>query len=100
MTADQGIDLTGARLGVEINAIGVKGALVLSAAACCIGLLFRGAARRAALGFARTFGKTVRDVINGVKARHILRLKEMRRMGLALGKKRDQDISTGYFFTP
>src|SRR5262245_6168564 len=93
IASDQRIDSAFARLFVEIDAISLERVALLFAVVAGLGVgILLGAARRARLRHARPLGDAVADVIDRVVARHVLLLQEIRRMALALGKDRDQDI--------
>ena len=102
--ADQRIDLAGLRLVVEIDAIGgqcILLLLLLLAAllglAAGMALLFLGAARRAHLGGAGALGDAVRDIVDGVVARHLLFLQEIGGVALALGENRHENVGARHF---
>ena len=98
-TADQRIDLAFARLLVEVDAIGVERVALLFrlVVGFCIGVLVA-AAHRTRFRYARPLGDAVTDVIDGVVARHVLLLQEIRGMALALGEDGDQHIGAGHLF--
>ena len=58
--------------------------------------LFLGAARRAALGEARTLGDAVADVVDRVVAGHVLLLQEIGGVALALGEDRHEHVRAGH----
>ena len=100
---DQGVDLALARLLVQVDAIGVERILLLLAALLGalrglwrVALPFVGAARRLCFGHARPLGDAMRDVVDGIVARHVLLLQEIGGMALALGENRDEHVRAGH----
>ena len=108
LAADQRIDLAGARLLVQIDAIGRQRVLLLlllaaaflgllAAAVVAALLLFLDAARAAALGSAGALGDAVRDVVDRVVAGHLLFLQEIGGVALALGEDGDEHVGARDF---
>ena len=99
LAADQRIDLAGARLGVQIDAPGVQGALLAASLFRFLGLaaafLARAAHRTDLLG-ARPLGDAVRDVVHRIIAGHVLLLQEIGGVALALGEDRDEHVGAGH----
>ncbi len=58
-------------------------------------LLLVGALDAPRLGAARRLGDAMRDVVDGVEARHVLLLQEIDRVAFALGEHGDQDVGAG-----
>ncbi len=54
-----------------------------------------GALHPPGLGATRRLGDAVRDVVDGVEARHVLLLQEIDRVAFALGEHGDQDVGAG-----
>ena len=99
IAADHRIDLAVARLLVEVDAIGLERLALLLGVLVALGLgLLVDAAHRPRLGDAGPLGDAVADVVDGVVARHVLLLQEVRGMALALGEDRDQHVGAGHFF--
>ena len=106
LAADQRIDLAGARLLVQVDAIGRQRVLLLLLLAALLGrlaiavaaalLLLLDAARAAALGSAGALGDAVRDVVDRVVAGHLLFLQEIGGVALALGEDRDEHVGAGH----
>ncbi len=96
---DHRIDLAVARLLVEVDAIGLERLALLLGVLGALGLgLLVDAAHRARFGDARPLGDAVADVVDGVVARHVLLLQEVRGVALALREDRDQHVGAGHFF--
>ena len=99
IASDHRIDLAVARLLVEVDAIGVERLALLLGVFGALGLgLLVDAAHRPRLGDTRPLGDAVADVVDGVIARHVLLLQEIRRMALAFGEDRDQHVGAGHLF--
>ena len=99
IASDHRIDLAVTRLLVEVDAIGIERLALLLGVLGTLGLgLLVDAAHRPRLGDARPLGNAVADVVDGVVARHVLLLQEVRGMTLALGEDRDQHVRTGHLF--
>ena len=92
--ADQGIDLAGLGLLVEVDAIGFQrlGALLGGLLAF---LFLVGAAHRLGLAHARALGDAVADIAHRIQPVHVLLLQEIDGMAFALGEQRDQHIGAG-----
>src|SRR5690606_14761055 len=103
--ADQRVDLAGARLGVQVDAIGGQRVLLLLApflalAALLGGAFLLGSARRARLGVARPLGDAVADVVDRVVAVHLLFLQEVGGVALALGENGDEHVGARNLLAP
>jgi hypothetical protein len=94
LAPDQRIDLAALGLLVEVDAIGVE-RVMAALLALLAALLLLGALHAARLRPTRRLGDAVRDVIDRVKAGHVLLLQEIDGVALALGEHRDQHVGAG-----
>ncbi len=102
--SDQGVDLAVGRLFIQIHTIGRQRIRRLFIIAFfgfdgCGIFIFR-ASHGACLGHAGPLGNAVADVVHSIITRHVLFLQEISRMTFPLGKDRNQNIRSGYFFAP
>ena len=95
LPADQGVDPAVDRLGVQVDAIGGERLHALLDDRFAAGI-FIGALGRAGALLARHLGNAVRDIVDGVEARHVLLLQEIDRVGFALGEHGDDDVGAGH----
>ena len=93
---DQGIDLAGGGLLVEVDAVGVQRLVTALDHLFGLGVLVR-PVRRAPLGAGADLGDAVRDVVDRVEARHFLLLEEIDGVRFALREQRHQDVGAGHF---
>ena len=101
IASDHRVDLAVAGLLVEVDAISLERLALFLGILVALGLGFLvDAAHRTRLGDAGPFRDAVADVIDRVVTGHVLLLQEVRRMALAFGEDRDQDVGTGHFLTP
>ena len=105
LAADQGIDLAGLRLGVQVDAVGCQGARVLrrrlvASAVPSLPLLPLRTAHPLRLRHARRLGDAVADVVDRVEARHLLLLEQVDGVALPFGEERDQYVRAGDLLAP
>ena len=102
LAPDQGIDLAGLGLLVEVDAVGVERVLrlLLAVLAPFRALVLVDAAHVLGLGHAGPLGDAVADVLDRLETRHLLLLQEEGGVALALGKDGDQHIGAGDLFAP
>ncbi len=93
---DQGVDLAGAGLLVEVDAVGLQ-RLAAGLGVLLLGALFGGGALDVAgLRGAGLLGDAVGDEVDRVVAGHVLLLQEEGRMALPLGEHRHQHVGAGH----
>ncbi len=101
LAADEGIDLAGHGLLVEVHAVVRQGVLVaaaglLLALLLVVRLVGVGAAGDGTLGGAAGgLGDAVADEVDGVEPGHVLELEEIDGVGFTLGEQGDEDVGAG-----
>src|SRR6185437_213664 len=102
LAPDEGVDLAGLGLFVEVDAIGVERVVLplLALFATAAAFLLVGALYAAGLGAAGRLGDAVRDVVDRVEPGHVLLLQEIDGVAFALGEHRDQHVGAGHLLAP
>ena len=96
---DQRVDAPAFRLFVQVDAVCIE-RVVAAFLRLVVALVLVGTLNPPRFRAARRLGDPVRDVVDRVKAGHVLLLQEIDRVAFALGEHRDQHIGPGHLLAP